>query len=501
MSRIIAQKLYLLGLAFFLSFSIAIAQRTVKGIVKDVADGSTTPGVNVVVRGTTIGANTDMDGKFSLVVPAGASELVVSMVGYQTQVIKIGNSTMINIALVAETKDIDEVVIVGYGTQTRSKVTSSIAKIDTKLLSTGVRSNPAQVLSGTVPGLRVSTSTGRPGSLPTIVLRGGTNFDGSGSPLIIMDGQIRGSLSDINPEEIESMEVLKDASATAIYGARASNGVILITSKRGKAGTSQILVKVKHGINYLNVPYKFTDAADYVKWARLGAEQAIINGTLAASNVSGVGPRGTGNMYKDPSTGAILDGNYDSRAIWSVMRLDANNQELLNQPGWKQMKDPIKTNSAGNYDPNGTIYDLIYKDFNYGDYGLNKTALTQDYNIGFTGGNDKGKYFANLGYYDEGGLSLATFYRRLNFAFNGDYKMNDWLTSESGLQYAKANWKSESLQNGESKLLGAYAFGTSNYARNQCQTATGSSVAMLAMVTQHSTLINTSGTISRTSSP
>ena len=174
--------------------------------------------------------------------------------------------------------------------------------------------------------------------MPTIILRGGTNFDGSGSPLIIMDGQIRGSLSDINPEEIESMEVLKDASATAIYGARASNGVILITSKRGKAGSSQINVKLKRGFNYLNVPYEFTGAADYVKWARLGAEQAIINGTLAANNVAGVGPRGTGNMYKDPSTGAILDGNYDPRAIWSVMRLDANNQELLSKPGWKQMR-------------------------------------------------------------------------------------------------------------------------------------------------------------------
>ena len=450
MSRIIAQKLYLLGLAFFLSFSVAFAQRTVKGIVTDAADGSTTPGVNVVVRGTTIGTNTDMEGKFTLVAPESASELVVSMVGYQTQVVKIGTTSLLRIVLAAETKDIDEVVIVGYGTQTRSKMTSSIAKIDTKLLNTGVRSNPAQVLSGTVPGLRVSTTTGRPGSLPTIVLRGGTNFDGSGSPLIIMDGQIRGSLSDINPEEIESLEVLKDASATAIYGARASNGVILITSKRGKAGSAQINVKLKRGFNYLNVPYEFTGAGDYVKWARLGAEQAIINGTLAASNVAGVGPRGTGNMYKDPSTGAILDGNYDSRAIWSVMRLDATNQELLSKPGWKQMKDPIKTNSSGNYDPNGSYYDLIYKDFNYGDYGLNKMSITQDYNIGFSGGNDRGKYYANLGYYDEGGLSLATFYRRLNFAFNGDYKFNDWLTSESGLQYAKANWRSESLQNGES---------------------------------------------------
>ncbi|MDP3916128.1 MAG: SusC/RagA family TonB-linked outer membrane protein [Bacteroidota bacterium] len=443
-------KLLFLNLFFLLVlFSSSIsAQQKVTGNVTDAADGTPIPGVAVLVEGTAIGSLSDFDGNYSVDVPAGKNKLVFSMLGFANQTITVGTSSIINVALKSSDTALDEVVVVGYGTQTRSKVTSSIAKVDMKLLETGLRSNPAQALAGTVSGLRVVTATGRPGSVPAIVLRGGTNFDGSGSPLIIMDGQIRGSLSDINPEEIESMEVLKDASATAIYGARASNGVILITSKKGKAGVSTVTVKVKHGTNYLNTPYEFVDAENYIKWARLGAEQAIKNGTLAASNVAGAGPRGTGNVYKD-AQGNIIDGNYDSRAIWSVMRLDANNQELLSQPGWKQMKDVIKTAASGNYDPNGTIYDLIYKDFNYGDYGLNKTAQTQDYNIGFTGGNDRGKYFANLGYYDEGGLSLETFYKRLNFAFNGDYKIKDWLTSESGIQYAKATWKNESLQNGE----------------------------------------------------
>ena len=147
-----------------------------------------------------------------------------------------------------------------------------------------------------------------------------------------MDGQIRGSMSDINPEEIASIEVLKDASATAIYGARASNGVILITSKRGKSGAAQVNVKVKRGVSFLNVPYDFEDAAGYIKWARLGAEQAILNGTLAITNVAGVGPRGTGNQYKD-TNGNILDGNFNSTAIWSVMRLTDANKELQSKSG------------------------------------------------------------------------------------------------------------------------------------------------------------------------
>lgn len=448
MNKISLLKPVFLALVFLFSLGLASAQTAITGTVTDARDGSTLPGVNIIVAGTMVGTITDIDGNFSLTLPTDAGELVFSMVGYSTQTLPVGEATVYNVALQEATKALDEVVFIGYGTQKRSTLTGSVTKMDPKLLETGVRSNPAQALAGTIPGLRVATTTGRPGSLPTIVLRGGTNFDGSGSPLIIMDGQIRGSMSDINPEEIASIEVLKDASATAIYGARASNGVILITSKRGKSGTAQVNVKVKTGVNFLNVPYEFEDAAGYVKWARLGAEQAILNGTLAITNVAGVGPRGTGNQYKD-ANGNILDGNYNSTAIWSVMRLNDVNRELLQKPGWKTMKDVIKTNAAGNYDPNGEYYDLIYRDFNYGDYGLNKTAVTQDYNVSFSGGNERGKYFANLGYYDEGGLSLATFYNRLNFALNGDYKINDWLTSESGLQFARAKWRNQSLQNGE----------------------------------------------------
>src|SRR5687767_3341067 len=239
--------------------------------------------------------------------------LVFTYTGFATQEVKVGTSSTVDLTLETSVAKLDEVVVVGYGTAKRSKITSSIAKLDAKILETGLRSNPAQALAGTIPGLRVSTGTGRPGSLPSIILRGGTNFDGSGSPLILMDGQVRGSLSDINPEDIGSIEVLKDASATAIYGARASNGVILITSKRGKNGQSSISLNVKRGTSYLNVPYNFLSAEDYIKWSRMGVAQAIINGTFGTissnSALSGVGPRATGNLYKDPVTGEILDGN------------------------------------------------------------------------------------------------------------------------------------------------------------------------------------------------
>ncbi len=440
-------------------FVSAIAMGQTKKITgKVVSDEDNKPlsGVNIIIAGKGEGTQTAADGTFSIDASAGET-LNISSVGFVSQSIKVGSGNTLNVSLKTSNNKMDEVVVVGYGTAKRSKVTSSIAKLDNKILNTGIRSNPAQALAGTIPGLRVSTGTGRPGSLPSIILRGGTNFDGSGSPLILMDGEVRSSLSDINPEDIGSIEVLKDAGATAIYGARASNGVILITSKRGKAGTSSISLKVNHGISYLNVPYHFLSAEDYIKWSRMGVVQAIINGTFGtvSSNtaLSAVGPRATGNLYKD-GLGNILDGNYDSRDVWSVMRLNSIDSVLLTQPGWKQMKDAVPTNALGNYDPNGTYADLIYKDFNYGSYGLYNKASINEYNVGMNGGNDKGAYYANVGYYDEGGLSLATFYKRMSFTLNGDYKIKSWLKSESSLQYNRANWRDQSLQNGESSYWG-----------------------------------------------
>ncbi|MBP6446687.1 MAG: SusC/RagA family TonB-linked outer membrane protein [Saprospiraceae bacterium] len=450
-------RIFFINFLLLFSCTLGLSQIKINGTVKDAGSGITLPGVNILVVGTDIGTVTDVDGTFTLNVDNPNGEISVSMIGYATKNIPVSEVKDLEILLEESATTLDELVVVGYGTVKKSKLISSVSKLDNKFLETGIRSNPAQALAGTVSGLRVVNTTGRPGALPNIVLRGGTNFDGTGSPLVIMDGQIRGSLSDINPEEIESIEVLKDASATAIYGARASNGVILVTSKRGAAGTSAVTFKIRRGISDLNVPYNFLNAEDYIKWTRQGVVQAMINGTLgtvaANTALSAIGPRGTGNLYKDAS-GNIVDGNYSIAGIWSVMRLTDTNKELLGKPGWKTMKDAVKTNAAGNYDPNGTIADLIYKDFNYGDFGLNQSAPIGDYNLGFSGGNDRGKYYANLGYYDEGGLSIRTFYKRYNFAFNGEYNINSWLKSESGMQFARADWRDQSLQNGESNYWG-----------------------------------------------
>ncbi|MFX1703962.1 SusC/RagA family TonB-linked outer membrane protein [Chitinophaga sp. CC14] len=429
----------LMGVLLAIAIStIAVAQpKKITGRIISSEDQQPLPGVSIVIKGKKTAAITNAEGYFSIEA-APEDVLRISYIGFTPQEIAAGNRSTVNISLVSATSKMDEIIVVGYGTQKKSSLTASVARLDKRILESGIRANPAQALAGTIAGVRVSTNSGKPGAIPNIILRGGTNFDGSGSPLIIIDGQFRPSLSDINPEDIASMEVLKDASATAIYGARASNGVIMITTKRGKSGTSEINLKVKTGFNYLNSPYTLLTPEEYLYWGRKAlVETYKVNGNQSLLNASG--PRGTGNVYKD-AAGNIIDGNYDLNALFSPMRLTDQNRELLSaNDGWKVMKDAIPTNAAGQYDPNGTYADLIYKGFSYGDNAFNKKSLTQDYNISMTGGNEKGAYYANLGYYNEDGIARKSFYKRLNFTLNGDYKIRTWLKSESNVSFSRAN--------------------------------------------------------------
>ena len=371
-------------------------------------------GASVVVKGTTNGVITDFDGNFSLSNVKKGDIIQISYVGYVTQEIKWDGKPL-NIELKEDSEMLAEVVVTGYGgKQLRTKVTNSIAKVNNDALHTGVHSNPAQALSGAVSGLRVTNTSGSPGATPTITLRGGTNLDGTGTPLVIVDGQLRDSMSDINPEDIESMDVLKDAGATAIYGARASNGVILITTKQGKEGRSEINLKARYGFNFVNTPHEFLNAGDYLYWIRNAYDRAS---WAPKGNLTGSTPFGTGNNIESAS------------CQWNVMGYDPKWDYLLNNHGWQKMEDPI---NPGQY--------MIYKDISPADYNFNDPAVTQDYNLSFNGGNDKGTYYAGLGYNKQDGLPVTSFYERYSFLFNGSYKINKWLKSSSSFSYNRANW-------------------------------------------------------------
>ena len=409
---------------------------TVKGTVTD-EQNEPLIGATVIVQGNTaVGTVTDMNGNYVLSNVPTNGTLVVSFVGMRTQTVPVNGQSVINVILREDRELLEEVVITGYGgAQSRAKTTNSIAKVDTKKLVTGAYTSPAQALSGAVSGLRVSNTSGYPGDLPRIVLRGGTNLDGSGSPLIIVDGQIRNGMNDINPEDVEDLQVMKDAGATAIYGARANDGVILITTKRGKTGTSQIDVKAKIGLNYLNNPYRFANAHDYLYWMRTAyarssnmwqREDGKGVGYVSSEGLSTATPYGTGNKYFAADGVTPLKNN--GSAIYSTMYLDDTNRFLLSK-GWQTMKDPI------------TGKELIFKDTYPGDYNFNTPALTQDYSLSVSGGNDKGTYYAGLGYNNSEGLPLSSFYKRYSFILNGDYNIRKWLKSSSSFNFARANWQ------------------------------------------------------------
>ncbi|CUA18230.1 SusC/RagA family TonB-linked outer membrane protein [Bacteroides fragilis] len=416
------KKTIFLILCILCSLGAMAQKKSITGVVTD-ASGESVIGASVVEVGTTNGVITDIDGKFTLSVDPNG-KIRVSYIGYQPQVLDVKGKNSFNIKLKEDSEMLEEVVVTGYGgKQLRTKVTNSIAKVKDEALKVGLFSNPAQALSGAVAGLKVTQASGSPGAAPKVTLRGGTNFDGSGDPLVIVDGQLRDGMQDINPEDIESMEVLKDAGATAIYGARASNGVILITTKTGKEGRREINFKAKMGLSYVNNPYDFLGAKDYINVLRTGYSKSgftTSDGEYVSiaplGNLTSASPFGTGNTLND-------------KTIWNIMNKTADNAYLL-QKGWQEMPDPL--------DPSKTI---LYKDTNPADYNLNNPAISQDYNINMSGGNDKGTYYAGLGYNRQEGLPIKTFYERYSFVLNASYKITDWLTSSSNFNYNRANWK------------------------------------------------------------
>lgn len=256
----------MLALLALFTITVAGAQSRV-AVTGKVSDTSGQPmaGVTIIEQGTTNGTTTSVDGTYSLTVKSSKSALVFSSLGYTSQTIGVGSKNEINVSLDEDAINMNEVVVTGYGrTVTKDKLTAAISKVSGEVLERGVRANALTALAGTVTGVRVATTTGQPGAAPSIVIRGGAALDGTGSPLYVIDGVQKEDMNDINANDIESIEILKDAAATALYGARANAGVVLVTTKRGRVGRSEISFKANIGMNYLRKTNEFLEADDYL---------------------------------------------------------------------------------------------------------------------------------------------------------------------------------------------------------------------------------------------
>lgn len=411
------------------------AQQAAAACTGTVLDESGEPliGASVKVKGTTNGASTNIDGEFRLSNVKPGATLEVSYIGY-APVTMVWNGQPITIKLKSDSNVLDEVVVMGYGVQQkRSKVTNSVAKVSEEVLTVGSNANPAQALAGAVSGVKVAVTSGDPSATPSITVRGGTNWDNANNnPLVVVDGQIRSSLSDINPNDIADMQVLKDAGATALYGARAANGVILVTTKTGKDQDGRVTLSVKYGITKYNSGYKMATARQYL--------QKIREATYYTTNPAVPG-NWLNNFYGmiDNGSQGYSTGRTElqENMMWNVMTYTENNKYLLDL-GWQVMDDPL----AGLVTAEGTR--IIFKDTDLWKYNMKDPTSTQDYNLSFSGANDRGNYYSSLGYYKADGSLPTTFYERYNFSFTGGYKISKWLTANSVFNYTRANWNNTS---------------------------------------------------------
>ena len=284
----IVQFKHFLFMGLLLSSVFAYSQgRMITGVITDAGDGSTLPGATVLEKGTSNGTITDIDGKFQLTVSGDDAVLTVSFVGFETKEVTVGSQSVINVGLGLSLSELSEVVVIGYGVQQKKVATGSISKVDAKNLEGYKVASVQSALDGQVSGVIAGESSGQPGSSKQILIRG-VSTNGDNSPLYIVDGLTVGSINNLNPSDIESIDVLKDAASTAIYGARAANGVIIVTTKKGSDGKGEVTYE---GFTSVSNPWKVPEmlnSQEYVEITRekfANANQTSNLNTLGFPNV------------------------------------------------------------------------------------------------------------------------------------------------------------------------------------------------------------------------
>lgn len=386
--------LILLGLlpAIMLLFSSTVMAQTlsISGKVTDKNSQDPVIGASVLIEGTTLGTITDVDGHFTLSNVPSKGTLVVSYIGYATQKLPVNGKTNFNIALAEDTETLDEVVVVGYGVQKKVNLTGSVSAVKGDALERRPVADATQSLQGMVPGLLVNNSnTGRPGSSGTLTLRGQGNLANDANPYILVDG-VEMSLSDVNPNDIESISVLKDAAACAIYGARAAYGVILVTTKKGEEGKMRVNYQGTVGWSAPTVLPDMVNSYDFAKYWNDGCANA-----------------GSPRLYSDEKLALLQQYIQDPSSVDPWFELPKNSN-----------MNPAFENSESGVG-NTNYFDLHYKDW----------AFKQNHNLSLSGGGKLAQYYISGGYYSEDGiLRYADMdYSRYNFTANITSQITKWL--------------------------------------------------------------------------
>ncbi|REE80436.1 TonB-linked SusC/RagA family outer membrane protein [Lutibacter oceani] len=415
----------ILTLIFALLVQISFAQeKTISGTVTD--DGGPLPGVNVIVKGTSNGTQTDFDGNYTIKANVGDA-LVFSYVGMNTQEKTIGASNTINVILTGSNL-LEEVVVVGYGTSTKQAFTGSAITVKSENIEAKSVSNISQALAGEVAGVNVVNGSGQPGSAATIRIRGFGTINGNSDPLYVVDGvPYLNSISNINPADIESTTVLKDATATSIYGSRGANGVIVITTKKGRSGVSSVNVEVKTGTNMRLLPaYEvITSQEEYI-----GLSWEALKNTGDFLGVANPDTYANDNLF----SGAGIHPDYN---MWNI----TNVSDLID-PATGQVRSGV----TRKYTPE-----------DWSDYGFQNSNRTEA-NLSMSGGNENTTYFSSFGYLNDVGYLVNSDFKRYSTRLNVTHNPTEWLEANANIDYSYAT----QTTNGQSADSGSIFWYTDN---------------------------------------
>ena len=383
--------------ALFLCVGGVVAQTLVKGTVVSSSDGEPVVGASIKVMGTKTGTVTDIDGHFSLKVPAD-SKLLVSYIGMMPQTVKAKGS--MTITLEPDAESLDEVMVVAYGSAKKTSFTGSASTVSSKTIGKLQVSNVSKALEGAAPGVQVAMQSGQPGTDATIRIRGIGSINSSAKPLYVVDGMpYDGNISAINPADIESVNVLKDAASTSLYGSRAANGVIIITTKKGSAQKSKLTFDARIGSNSRGI-------SEY-------------------------------DIMKDP-------GEYMT-TYWTVLKNQLGAESASASLYGKLGYNPYNCENDAIVDTNGKLTSaaLLYHD----DWEKEaiKNGLRQEYSVSVQGGSDKSSHFLSIGYLDDEGIIANSDYNRLSLRANGDYSVNKFIKVNGSVSYARGEQNSQAI--------------------------------------------------------
>lgn len=417
------RKLFLTSMAVAAVVCAAQVQaRTVTGVVVDAGNGETVIGATVMPIGGGQGVATDFDGNFTLNVPDNVKTARISAVGYTEQVVNLTPSMRIELAPTSST--LTEQVVIGYGTATKESLTGSVAVVGSKEIAERPVTNVVNALEGNAPGVQVNSTTGAPGSSPSIVIRGVGTLTGTTSPQLVVDGVVfNGDLADLNPADIESMTVLKDAASCAIYGVRGSNGVILITTKKAKGvGKAEVTLQVREGMYTRGLP----------EYDRLNSDQWMetMFHTVATELV-----RDQPLKYPDYATANAFLKEY-------FVSSNLRGQNIYNAPD----------NEVFNAD--GTLAASVLPGYTDLDWwkAVSRTGFRQEYNLNIAASQEKYNMFASVGYLKENGYMLQSDFERFNGRFNVNFEPTSYL--RAGVNLNASYQTSTSASNAGSSSIG-----------------------------------------------